>query len=73
MEQSIRIWTSADRQDLNKLFHMITDFLQVPLFTADYKSFSKYITEPLMAKSGPLPGAIQVLTQVMESVMIRHQ
>ena len=32
-----------------------------------------HITEPLMAKSEPPLGDIQILTHVIESVMIRHQ
>lgn len=68
-----RVWTKADRQDLKKFSHMITDFLQVPQFALNQKLFTTHVIEPLMCMSGPIPGAIQVLTQVMESIMIRHQ
>ncbi|KAI0784409.1 SNF2 family N-terminal domain-containing protein [Abortiporus biennis] len=72
-EEHTRVWTKNDREDLKKLEHIIIDALQVSRFAADSKLFSSNIIAPLMDPSGPLPGSIQVLVQVMESVMIRHR
>lgn len=70
--KSIRLWTSKDREDVHKLSNMITHFLRVPHFAADPKLL-KNVSSPLFDPEGPRPGAIQVLTQVMNMVMIRHQ
>lgn len=72
-EQSMRQWTRDDRQDLNKLGMMMTQFLCVPQFAADPKLFERLVIAPLMVAGGPRPGAVQVLTQVMETTMIRHR
>lgn len=72
-EQSIRQWTRDDRQDLNKLSTMMSQFLGVPQFAANPKLFERLVIAPLMAAKGPRPGAVQVLTQVMETTMIRHR
>ncbi|CAL1705728.1 unnamed protein product [Somion occarium] len=69
----IRVWTSDDRQDLNKLANMMVHFLQAPQFASDSKLFTNLVINSLMAPSGPLPHSIEVLTQVMNTVMIRHQ
>lgn len=68
-----RVWNRYDREDLNKLSNMITHFIAVPQFNADTKLISTHIIEPLLDPRGPRPGAIQVLNQVMEMVMIRHR
>ncbi|KAI0070956.1 hypothetical protein K474DRAFT_1776489 [Panus rudis PR-1116 ss-1] len=68
-----RVWTPRDREDLNKLAHMITNFLKVPRFAADRSLFSSHVTAPLMSPTGPQFGSIEALVQVMEMVMIRHQ
>ncbi|PPQ86914.1 hypothetical protein CVT25_009800 [Psilocybe cyanescens] len=68
-----RAWNRYDREDLNKLGNMITHFIAVPQFNADTKLISTHIIEPLLDPNGPRPGAIQVLNQVMELVMIRHR
>lgn len=68
-----RVWTKEDRGDLTKLGTMISSFLEVPQFAADLKLFGSHVIAPLMGPAGPKPGSIQVLTQVMESTMIRHR
>ncbi|KAK0463570.1 uncharacterized protein EV420DRAFT_1618586 [Desarmillaria tabescens] len=56
-----RIWNKYDREDLRKLGNMITHFVELTS------------PEPLMDPDGPRPGAIEVLTQVMSMVMVRHR
>ena len=68
-----RIWTKYDREDLRRLGTMMITFLQIPRFTAEIRLFSSHVVQSLFNTSGPQPGAIQVLTQVMNSIMIRHQ
>ncbi|KAH9484424.1 putative ATP-dependent helicase C23E6.02 [Psilocybe cubensis] len=68
-----RVWNRYDREDLNKLSNMITYFIAVPQFNADKKLIPTHVIEPLLDPHGPRPGAIQVLNQVMEMVMIRHR
>lgn len=67
-----RKWTADDREDLRKLGTMISHFVRVPHLT-DASVFNKYVVAPLFHVDGPLPGAIQVLTQVMSMIMIRHR
>ncbi|KZT27320.1 hypothetical protein NEOLEDRAFT_1110673 [Neolentinus lepideus HHB14362 ss-1] len=67
-----RKWTSNDREDLRKLGTMISRFLGTRHF-ANSSTFNKFVITPLFGPDGPLPGAIQVLIQVMETVMIRHR
>ncbi|KAJ7578523.1 hypothetical protein C8J56DRAFT_968195 [Mycena floridula] len=69
---SPRIWTRADSEDIRKLMNMITHFVGMPSFHAD-SSRVRAIHEALFDRQGPRPGAIKVLTQVMEMVMIRHR
>ena len=52
---------------------MISHFIALPQFTADSKLMSNSVVDPLLASKGPHPGAVQVLNQVMEMVMIRHR
>lgn len=68
-----RVWNKYDREDLNKLGNMITHFIAVPQFTADSSLITTHVTEALLDPSGPRRGAIQVLNQVMQLVMIRHR
>lgn len=70
--EAARRWTKADRGDLHKLAVMITHFLKVPHFAANPKVLHHLIM-PLLDSEGPRPGSIQVLMQVMNMVMIRHQ
>jgi SNF2-related domain len=68
-----RRWTSSDREDLRKLAAMMIHFLAVPHFAAQPQDFDTIVIDPLFAPSGPQPGSIQVLTQVMQMQMIRHR
>jgi hypothetical protein len=68
-----RRWTKDDREDLRKLATMMIHFLGVPHFAADVELFDSHVMAPLFHADGPSPGAIRVLEQVMNMVMIRHQ
>jgi hypothetical protein len=68
-----QVWTKEDRGDLAKLGKMISSFLNVSRFAVEEKLFELHVINSLMDDAGPKPGSIQVLTQVMESVMIRHR
>jgi len=68
-----RIWTRYDREDLRRLGTMMITFLQIPRFSAETRLFRTHVVQSLFGPNGPHPGAIQVLTQVMNSIMIRHQ
>ncbi len=68
-----RIWTRYDREDLRRLGTMMIAFLQIPRFAAESRLFSSHVVHSLFGHSGPQPGSIQVLTQVMNYIMIRHQ
>lgn len=68
-----RSWTSHDREDLRKLATMMTHFLKVPRFAANPKILKDQVIDTLLHSDGPLPGAIQVLMQVMGMEMIRHR
>jgi SNF2 domain-containing protein len=68
-----RVWTRYDREDLRRLGTMMITFLQIPRFAAESRLFSNHVVHSLFGSSGPQPGAIQVLTQVMNYIMIRHQ
>lgn len=72
-EDVIRKWTQDDREDLNKLQIMVIHFLGVPQFAMDPKRFDIQVIQPLLNSTGPCYGAIQILTQVMHMIMIRHQ
>ena len=68
-----RTWTKYDREDLRRLGTMMISFLQIPRFAADPRLFSNLVVYSLFGTSGPQPGAIQVLTQAMNNIMIRHR
>ncbi|KAI9466079.1 P-loop containing nucleoside triphosphate hydrolase protein [Lactarius psammicola] len=68
-----RTWTRYDREDLRRLGTMMITFLQIPRFSAETGLFRTHVVHSLFGSNGPHPGAIQVLTQVMNSIMIRHQ
>lgn len=52
---------------------MMESFLCVQRFSADPRAFETLVAAPLFRRDGPLPGAVQVLTQVMTAYMIRHR
>jgi len=69
-----RKWTRYDREDLRKLDNMATHFIGVPHFRAEPGVFANNVTAALFGTHGfPQPGAIQVLEQVMQLVMLRHR
>ncbi|KAJ6501926.1 P-loop containing nucleoside triphosphate hydrolase protein [Mycena sanguinolenta] len=69
-----RVWTKVDDAlDLKKLDKMLSYFLAVPQFLANSKLFDSHVTDPLLDSRGPRPGAVEVLMQVMSSVMFRHR
>lgn len=69
-----RRWTSKlDGEDLRKLGNMMCNFLGVPQYVADPRAFSTLVKAPLLEPSGPAPGAIKVLEQVMSGYMFRHR
>lgn len=68
-----RRWTRYDGEDLRKFSNMISYFLGVPQYAADPRTFYNIVKAPLLEPSGPAPGSIQVLEQVMQSYMYRHR
>ena len=68
-----RRWAHVDRDDLYKLGDMIVKFIGVPQFVQEIDLFRKRVSAPLLGPGGPCFGAIQVVSQVMAQVMIRHQ
>lgn len=68
-----RLWTRVDRDDLAKLGEMISKFIGVPQFAHEVNLFRRMVAGPLLARHGPIFGAIQVVSQVMSQVMFRHR
>ncbi|KAJ8480788.1 hypothetical protein ONZ51_g6428 [Trametes cubensis] len=68
-----RIWPTEEREDLRKLGNMLADFLLMMPFAHDSKSFKTLVADPLFKPSGPYPGDVDVLVQVMSTVMVRHR
>lgn len=68
-----KVWGMYDYVNLRKLGTMISDFLSVPQFYSDLKLFGSHVSAPLCDRRGPRIGAVKVLSQVMEMVMIRHR
>ncbi|KAG1723687.1 hypothetical protein EDB19DRAFT_1762532 [Suillus lakei] len=72
-ENTVRVWGTYDYVNLRKLGTMISDFLAVPQFHSDLKLFPNHVSAPLCDRRGPRVGAVKVLSQVMEMVMVRHR
>ena len=68
-----RRWHRSERDDFRKLGTMFADFLLMMPFAANSKIFGSLVTDPIFDSDGPFPGDLQVLTQVMSSVMVRHR
>lgn len=70
-----RVWHGDEREDLRKLGNMLSYFLLMMPFASksEPKAFATLVANPLFASSGPYPGDIDVLVQVMSSVMVRHR
>ncbi|KAI6005771.1 P-loop containing nucleoside triphosphate hydrolase protein [Pisolithus albus] len=73
LNSDIRIWGRYDSDNLRKLGTMVTDFLAIPQFHTDRKSFGVHVSSPLCGREGPQPFATNILNQVMCMVMIRHR
>ncbi|KAL4067811.1 P-loop containing nucleoside triphosphate hydrolase protein [Scleroderma citrinum] len=72
-ETGLRIWGRYDRDNLRKLGTMVRDFLAVPPFGANHQAFGLHVSSPLCDRRGPRPMAINILSQVMQMVMVRHR
>jgi len=72
---SANIWPQADSEDLRRFRLMLSRFLRVPQFVGEVnsKTFLDSVISPVMDREGPRFGSIQLLTQVMSSVMFRHR
>ncbi|KAI0647582.1 P-loop containing nucleoside triphosphate hydrolase protein [Trametes meyenii] len=68
-----RAWHSDERPDLRKLGNMLADFLKMMPFASSAKSFATLVSDPLFHPNLPFPGDIDVLIQVMSSIMVRHR
>ncbi|KAH9848857.1 P-loop containing nucleoside triphosphate hydrolase protein [Lenzites betulinus] len=70
-----RLWHGDERDDLRKLGNMLSHFLLMMPFASksEPKAFTTLVANPLFAPNGPYPGDIDVLVQVMSSVMVRHR
>ncbi|KAJ7481065.1 SNF2 family N-terminal domain-containing protein [Mycena galericulata] len=66
-----RVWNQDDGRDLIKLGNMIAEFVGVQHLTP--KIMITHVKDALLDKQGPRTGAIEVLKQLMASVMIRHR
>lgn len=69
---STRIWSSSDSQDIQKLMNMVSQFIGVK-FLADHQVIRTHLKDALLSDEGPRPGAINMLVQLMKTVMIRHR
>ena len=71
--EGFRVWGLFEDANLRKIENMIAHFLQVPQFHADSELFETNVRFPLLNRTGPGPGSIQVLIQVMGLIIIRHR
>ncbi|KAJ6526270.1 SNF2 family N-terminal domain-containing protein [Mycena vulgaris] len=68
-----RVWNRDDNEDLTRLGNMIARFLRVPQLLANPQIINTHVKDALLDRRGPRIGAIEVLMQLMSSVMIRHR
>ncbi|KAJ7080414.1 P-loop containing nucleoside triphosphate hydrolase protein [Mycena belliarum] len=73
VEPTTRVWTRVDGKDLTDLGNMITHFIRVPQLLAKPQLIDTHIKDALLDRRGPRIGSIEVLMQLMSSVMIRHR
>ncbi|KLO14911.1 hypothetical protein SCHPADRAFT_291351 [Schizopora paradoxa] len=84
LEYPVRIWSNDEHADLRILGSMLGGFLLVERFSS-MGSFAKLVIDPLFpfapshgvkagkkSKAIPLPGAVQVLHQILQMYMVRH-
>ncbi|KAK7467638.1 hypothetical protein VKT23_004692 [Stygiomarasmius scandens] len=67
-----RIWNHLDHMDMSKLTNMIAHFVGMRSLT-DPHLVKSHIMGALFDSKGPRPGAIRMLVQLMQIVMIRHR
>ncbi|KAJ7436218.1 P-loop containing nucleoside triphosphate hydrolase protein [Mycena latifolia] len=72
-EISTRVWTRVDGKDLTDLGNMITHFIRVPQLLANPQLIHSHVKDALLDRRGPRIGSIEVLMQLMSSVMVRHR
>ncbi|RDX46999.1 hypothetical protein OH76DRAFT_1465208 [Lentinus brumalis] len=68
-----RRWHRSEREDFRKLGTMFADFLLMMPSASDPKAFATLVRDPIFDPEGPWPGHLDVLRQVMSSVMVRHR
>jgi hypothetical protein len=54
---------------------MLSGILKVQPFIAEHTSsvYRKIVTMPLMAKTGPAPGAVFRIRELMDKLIVKHQ
>ncbi|THV03958.1 hypothetical protein K435DRAFT_714928 [Dendrothele bispora CBS 962.96] len=67
-----RIWNHLDHLDMVKLINMIAHFVGMRFLT-DSQLVKSHLMDALFDGKGPRPGAIRMLVQLMQAVMIRHK
>lgn len=66
-----RPWTKEERVDLTILGDYLTRFFDFAAYLGDNK-FGEKVVKPIMHHTGPLPGSINVLRNLMILMMFRH-
>lgn len=68
-----RVWADRERNDVLVILKMIVGFLRMPQFALDSRKFASHVLLPLFDARGPRFGAVRVLEQILNMIMIRHQ